>query len=52
MVLKLSSFIANDTGVARNFDWEGPKMEKSCDFSLVTFFGDVIIVTSLKRRHN
>jgi len=19
------------TGVARNFDWEGPKIEKSCD---------------------
>jgi len=21
------------TGRARNFDWEGPKMEKSCDVS-------------------
>jgi len=29
------------TGVARNFDWEGSKMEKSCNASLVTFFGDV-----------
>jgi len=24
--------------VARNFNWEEPKMEKSCDVSLVTFF--------------
>jgi len=36
------------TDVARNFDWEGPKIEKSCDLSLVTFFGDVIKMTSLK----
>jgi len=36
------------TGVARNFDWEGPKMEKFCDVILVTFFGDVMIMTSLK----
>jgi len=21
------------TGVARNFDWEGPKMKKNCQFS-------------------
>jgi len=32
------------TGVARNFDWEGPKMEKFCDVS----FGDIIRMTSLK----
>jgi len=25
-------------GVARNFNWEGPKMKKSYDVSLVTFF--------------
>jgi len=36
------------TGVARNFDWKGPKMEKSCDVSFVTFFGDVIMMTLLK----
>jgi len=27
-------------------------MEKSCEVSLVTFFSDVITMTSLKRRHN
>jgi len=26
------------TGVARNFDWEVPRIEKSCDVSLVTFW--------------
>jgi len=31
---------------------EGGKMEKFCDVSLVTFFGDVIMMTSLKWRHN
>jgi len=35
------------TGVAINFDWEDPKVEKSCDVSLVTFFV-VITMTSLK----
>jgi len=29
-------------GVARNFDWGGPKMEKSCDVSLLTFFNGSI----------
>jgi len=29
----------NGTGVARNFDWEGPKIEKSFEGSLVTFMG-------------
>jgi len=31
------------TGVARNFDWEGPKIEKSCDVKCrfsVSLFGD------------
>jgi len=37
-----------DTGVTRNFDWEGPKMEKSCVVSLVTFFGNVITMMPLK----
>jgi len=40
------------TGVVRNFNWEGPNMEKFCDISLVTFFDDVITTTSLKRRYN
>jgi len=40
------------TGVARNFDWGGPKMEKFCDVMLVTFFGDVMAITSLKKSHN
>jgi len=34
------SFLVPLTGVARNFDWEGPKMEKFCDVILVTFFDD------------
>jgi len=25
-------------GVARNFDWEGHKMKKSCNVNLVTFY--------------
>jgi len=32
--LKFSCFIS--TGVARDFDWEGPKIEKTCDASLVS----------------
>jgi len=44
--------IMRTTGVARNFDWERPKIEKSCDLSLVTFIGDVITMTSLKWRNN
>jgi len=35
------------TAVARNFDWEGLQ-KKSCDVNLVTFFSDVITMTSLK----
>jgi len=30
----------------------GPKMEKFCDVILMTFFGDVMAMTSLKWRHN
>jgi len=41
-------FLNEHTGLARNFDYGGPKMEKSCDVSLVTFFGDVMATTSLK----
>jgi len=40
------------TGVARNFDWKGLKMEKSYGVSLVRFFGDEITMTSLKWFHN
>jgi len=36
------------TGVIRNFDRVGAKIEKSCDVSFVTCFGDVIMITSLK----
>jgi len=36
------------TGVARNFDCGGPKIEKFCDVILMTFFGDVMAITSLK----
>jgi len=36
------------TDLARNLDWEGPKMEKFCDVILVTFFGDAMAMTSLK----
>jgi len=36
------------TGIARNLDWEGFKVEKSRDVSLVKFIGDVIGMTSLK----
>jgi len=38
-----SNFV-DGTGVARIFDWEGPKLEKN----FVTFFGDVMVMTSLK----
>jgi len=34
-------------GVARNFDWEGPKLEKICDIILVTFFGNLMVMISL-----
>jgi len=36
------------TGVVRNFDWERPKMEKSCNVILVTFFGDITTMTLRK----
>jgi len=36
------------TSVARNFDWRGTKHEKNCDVILATFFGDVMVITSLK----
>jgi len=39
------------TGVARNFDWDGPKLEKFCDVILASFFSDVMVITSLKWRH-
>jgi len=33
---------------SQKFCWEGPKMKKFCDVILVTFFGDVKTMTSLK----
>jgi len=39
-------------GMPRNFDWEGPKTEKLCDFILEKIFGGEIVMTSLKLRHN
>jgi len=39
------------TGVTRNFHW-GAKTEKFCDVILVTFFGDVMKITSLTWRYN
>jgi len=45
--LKLKNFTScEDTGVVRNFDLEGPKVEKFYDVSLVTFFDD-----EKQRRH-
>jgi len=41
-------YIHTVTGIARNFDSEGPKMKKSYDVSLVTFFGEIITRTLLK----
>jgi len=40
--------VSTGAGVAKNFDWRGPKMETFCDAILVTFFGGVITTTSLK----
>jgi len=40
--------VENNTGVARNFDWRGLKMEKFCDDVLMTFFGDVIAMKLVK----
>jgi len=42
-------FTVTITGVAGNFDWEGLKMEKSCDVSLVMFFS---VLITMKSRHN
>jgi len=46
----LPSIKLSTTGVARNFDWGGggAKLENFCDVILVTFFGDVMVMTSLK----
>jgi len=38
------------TDVARNFDW-GAQNGKFCDVIMVTFFGDIMTMTSLKWRH-
>jgi len=39
------------TGVARNFDGVGPKWKQNCDV-FTTFFGGIMAMSSLKRRHN
>jgi len=33
------------TGVARSFDWEESKMEKSCEVILVIFFGKIMMTS-------
>jgi len=40
------------TGIALNFDWEGPKLENFCNVNLVTFLGYVMVMTPLEWRHN
>jgi len=40
------------TGMAGNFEWREPKMEKFCDAILIMFYGDVIAMTSLKSRNS
>jgi len=44
--------LVKNTGVVRNLDWRRGKMKKICDVILVTFFGDIMTMTSLKWRHN
>jgi len=44
---QFSKSLLSNTDVARNIDWEGLKIEKFCDVILLTFFGDVIVMTSL-----
>jgi len=39
---------AENTGVARNFDWGGSILEKNCDVILATFFGDIMVMMSRK----
>jgi len=51
-IIQLHKFEVINTSVARNFDWKGPEMEKKYDVILVTFFCDVIVMTSLKWRYN
>jgi len=46
MIVKALSRIKRLAGVARNFDWEGAG--KNRNVILVTFFGDVMVITSLK----
>jgi len=41
--MKLQLQLLLSIGVARNFGWEGPKVD-----NFVTFFGDVVVMTSLK----
>jgi len=46
--LKLTFGCRLINGVARKFDWEGPKLEKKYDIILMTIFGDVMVIASLK----
>jgi len=46
--LLLNVIYIKNTGVARNFDWGGPKIEKFCYVILMTFFGHVMAITLLK----
>jgi len=39
------SIMGFSTSVSRNFDWEALRF---CEFILLSFFGDVVVMTSLK----
>jgi len=43
------SRVLGSTGVSGNFNCGvEPKLNKNCDFILVTFIGDVMVMTSIK----
>jgi len=46
------AILAGSTGVARNFDWEGPKLENILWRYFGDVFGDVLVMTSPKWCHN
>jgi len=50
--LKKLITVFQTTGVARNFDWRRRQNRKNLYVILVTFFGEVMAITSLKGRHN
>jgi len=45
--LYLLKILVQSTGYNKNFDWKEPKMEKSCDVTLVMIFRNVIMMVSL-----